>query len=176
MKKIALFFLYSFLFLASLLFFTPKENIYYFAEEQLKPLDVVLGYEEAVDHGFTLEILHSKLYVKKIKSANIASINIGIFGLYNAVSVDNIVLDKTFEQFFPPLIQSVAIKQSIIAPLQLNGEALGDFGEAVATVDLLERSAKVVLKPSKLMRSRYKSTLRQFKKSKEGEYSYEYKF
>ena len=176
MKKIALFVLYTFLFFGALLFFTPKENLYYFAEEQLKPLGVVIGYEEAVDHGFTLEILHAKLYVKKIKSANIGSATIGIFGLYNTASINNVVLDKTFEQFFPPLIQRIDVAQSVFAPLQLSAKAVGDFGEAVATVDLLERSAKVIVKPSKLMLSRYKNTLRQLKKSKEGDYSYEYKF
>jgi len=176
MKKIALFFLYAVLFFAALLFFTPKENLYYFAEEQLKPLGVVIGYEEAVDHGFSLEILHAKLYVQKIKSANIGSINIGAFGLYNTVSVDNVVLDKTFEQFFPPLIQHIEIDQSIFAPLQLSGEAVGDFGEATATVNLLERNVSVVMRPSKLMISRYKNTLRQLKKSKEGDYRYEYRF
>ncbi len=176
MKKIALFLFYSILFFAALLFFTPKESLYYFAEEQLKPLDVVVGYEEAVDHGFTLEVLHAKLYIKKIKSANIASANITLFGLYNQISVENIILDKTFEQFFPPLIENIELKQSIFAPLQLNAQAAGDFGEAAATVDLLERSAKVILKPSKMMLARYKNTLRQLKKSKEGDYSYEYKF
>lgn len=176
MKKIALFFLYVVLFFAALLFFTPKENLYYFAEEQLKPLGVVIGYEEAVDHGFTLEILHAKLYVQKIKSANIASINMGVFGLYNTVSVNNVVLDKTFEQFFPPLIHRIDVDQSILSPLQLSAEAVGDFGEAAATIDLLERNVSVVMKPSKLMLSRYKNTLRQLKKSKEGDYRYEYRF
>ena len=176
MKKIALYFLYTVLFFSALLFFTPKENLYYFAEEQLKPFGVVVGYEEAVDHGFRLEILHSKLYVQKIKSADIASITVGIFGLYNAVSVDNVVLDKTFEQFFPPLIERVDLHQSIFSPLHLNAEAIGDFGEAEATVNLLDRNVSVILKPSKLMLSRYKSTLKQLKKSKEGDYSYEYKF
>jgi len=176
MKKIALFFLYTVLFFGALLFFTPKENLYYFAEEQLKPLGVVIGYEEAVDHGFRLELLHSKLYVQKIKSANIASVTIGLFGLYNAVAINNVVLDKTFEQFFPPLIERVDLHQSIFSPFQLKGEAVGDFGEAAATVNLLDRNVSVILKPSKLMHSRYKSTLKQLKKSKEGDYSYVYKF
>jgi len=176
MKKIALFILYTILFIGALLFFTPKESLYYYGEEQLKPLGVVLGYEEAVDHGFTLEIQHAKLYVQKIKSANIGSIDIGLFLLYNSVTVNNVVLDKTFEQFFPPLVEHVTITQSIFNPLNVNAKAVGDFGEATATVDLLERKASVVLKPSKIMLSRYKNTLRQLKKSKEGDYRYEYKF
>ena len=176
MKKIALFLLYSFLFVAALLFFTPKENLYYFAEEQLKPLHVVIGYEDAIDHGFTLEISHAKLYVQNIKSANIGSINILIFGIYNAININNIVLDKTFEQFFPPLIEHVEIKQHIFSPFQVNAQALGDFGEAVATVNLSDRNGTVILTPSKLMTKRYRNTLRELKKTKEGTYQYVFKF
>lgn len=176
MKKIGLFILYTILFIGALLFFTPKESLYYFGEEQLKPLGVVLGYEEAIDHGFTLEIQHAKLYVQKIKSANIGSIDIGLFLLYNSVTANNVVLDKTFEQFFPPLVEHIEIHQSIFNPLNVNAEAIGDFGEATATVNLLERNVSVILKPSKIMLSRYKNTLRQLKKSKEGDYRYEYKF
>ena len=176
MKKIGLFILYTILFMGALLFFTPKESLYYFGEEQLKPLGVVLGYEEAIDHGFTLEIQHAKLYVQKIKSANIGSIDIGLFLLYNSVTANNVVLDKTFEQFFPPLVEHIEIHQSIFNPINVNAEAIGDFGEATATVNLLERNVSVILKPSKIMLSRYKNTLRQLKKSKEGDYRYEYKF
>jgi len=176
MKKIALFLFYSLFFLAMLLFFTPKENLYYFGEEQLKPLGIVIGYEEAIDHGFSLEIKDAKLYVQKIKSANIADATLHFFGVYNTVYIENIVLDNTFEQFFPPLINHVSIHQSIFSPQQLQAEAIGDFGEAHATVNLLDRNLSVIVKPSKLMLSRYRNTLRQLKRSKEGEYRYESKF
>jgi len=176
MKKIALFLFYTLFFLAMLLFFTPKENLYYFGEEQLKPLGVVIGYEEAIDHGFSLEITDAKLYVQKIKSANIASTTIRVFGVYNSVDVENIVLDSTFEQFFPPLVNHVSLHQSIFSPQQVIAEAVGDFGEAHATVNLLDRNVSVIVKPSKLMLSRYRNTLRQLKKTKEGDYRYESKF
>jgi hypothetical protein len=176
MKKIALFLFYSLFFLAMLLFFTPKENLYYFAEEQLKPLGIVIGYEEVIDHGFSLEIKDAKLYVQKIKSANIASTTIHFFGLYNTITIKNIILDSTFEQFFPPLINHVTLHESIFSPQKIVAEAIGDFGEAHATVNLLDRNISVIVKPSKLMRSRYRNTLRQLKKTKEGDYRYESKF
>lgn len=174
MRKIALFLFYTLLFFGALFFFTPKEELYYFGEEQLKPLSVVIGYEEVVDHGFSLELLHAQLYVQKIKSANIASTTIGLFGLYNTVGIKDITLDKTFEQFFPTGIEHIDIEHSILSPLKVNAEAVGDFGEAYATVDLLERKVHVKLTPSKLMLSRYRNTLHQFKKSKEGGYTYEH--
>ena len=176
MKKIGLFILYVVLFIAALLFFTPKENLYYFAEEQLKPLGVVIGYEDAIDHGFTLEISHAQLYFKKIKSADVGSINIAIFGLYNAIDIKNIVLDSAAEQFFPPLIEHIEIRQNIFAPLEISAQALGDFGEAQAVVNLSDRNGTVLLTPSKLMSKRYRNTLRQLKRTKEGTYRYAFKF
>ena len=176
MKKIVLVLFYSLFFLAMLLFFTPKENLYYFGEEQLKPLGIVIGYEEVIDHGFSLEIKDAKLYIQKIKSANIASTTVHVFGLYNAINIKNIVLDSTFEQFFPPLINHLFINHNIFSPQQIHAEAVGDFGEAQATVNLLDRNISVVMKPSKLMLSRYRNTLRQLKKTKEGDYRYESKF
>lgn len=176
MKKIALFLVYTTLFFSALLYFTPKVNLYFFIEEQIKPLDVMIANEEAVDQGFSLELLHAKLYIQKIKSADIGSAQLMLLGVYNTAAIDKVILDKTFEQFFPPIIEHIEVTQTLFAPLQLHGTAVGDFGEAIATVDLLERRVNVVLKPSKLMLSKYKSTLSQLKKSKEGDYRYDSKF
>ena len=176
MKKIALILFYIVFFLAALLFFTPKESIYYYGEEQLKPLGVILAQEEAVDTGFSLKIEHAKLYVQKIKSANIALIELTLLGVYNTVSVENIVLDKTFEQFFPPLVEHLEVTQSILAPVKVSATAHGDFGTAAASVHLVDRNGTVLLTPSKMMRSRYKNTLRQLKRTKTGDYRYDFKF
>ena len=176
MKKIAFFLLYSLLFIAALLFFSPKESLYYYAEEQLKPLGVVIGYEEVSDNGFSLSITDAKLYVQKIKSANIDAITIAPYLFYNTVSVKNIVLDSTFKQFFPPLITDLSIVQSIFNPLVVHADAHGDFGEAHARVNLVDRNGSVIVRPSKLMVSRYRNTMRELKRTKAGEYHYEFKF
>jgi hypothetical protein len=176
MKKIALYLLYTLLFFAALLFFTPKENVYYFAEEQLKPLGVIISHEETIDHGFTLEVRQAHLYVQKIKSADIGAFTVQLLGVYNHIGASKVILDPTFEQFFPPVIERLDLRQSLIGPFHINATAIGDFGEAEATVNLLERSASVVLKPSTLMRKRYQNTLKALTRTKEGDYRYEYKF
>ena len=176
MKKTLLILIYFVLFFSALLFFTPKEEIYYYAETQLKPLGVIIGGEEVVDHGFDLEIQHATLYVKKIESATVNSIVLGIYGLYNHLHIEKITLDKTAEQFFPRNIEHINVHQSIFSPLQLHAESVGDFGEAEANLNILDRNGTLILKASKLMRSRYRNTLRQLKKSKDGDYYYEFKF
>jgi len=176
MKKAALNLLYVLLFFGALLFFTPKESLYYAAEEQLRSMGVIISDEEAVDHGFSLEIRDARLYVQKIKSADIGSATVAIFGFYNTLSAEKVLLDQTFEKFFPPVIEHIDLHQSILDPIHLKATANGDFGEAEASIDLLERSAALIVKPSKLMLSRYKSTLANLKKTEEGEYRYDYQF
>ena len=176
MKKIALFFLYLILFFTALLFFTPKENLYYFAEEQLKPLGVIISEEEVIDHGFSLTLKHATLYVKKIRSAEVESLDAKIFGLYNSVHIKKIVLDPAVEQFFPPLINHVTIVHSIFSPLKIHADAVGDFGSAAVEINLADRNGTLNVQASKLMRSRFRTTLRQLKKTKAGDYYYEFKF
>jgi len=176
MKKIALFVLYVILFFAALLFFTPKENLYYFGEEQLKPLGVVIADEEVIDHGFSLSLEHATIYFKKIRSAKIASISTKVFGVYNNLYVENIVLDPAVEQFFPPEITHINVTHSLLSPLQVTADAEGDFGSATAQVNLADRNGTLVVIPSKMMTSRFRNTLRQLKKSKGGDYYYEFKF
>ena len=176
MKKLALIIFYIVFFFAALLFFTPKENLYYFAEEQLKPLNVVVASEEVIDHGFSLEIAHAAIYVQKIKSADISSLKMLLLGVYNRVDLNNIVLDKTFEQFFPVEVASLSITQNIVSPTEVSVEMQGDFGEATGDIHLVDRNGTVILTPSKLMLSRYRNTLRQLKKIDEGKYRYEFNF
>lgn len=176
MKKIVLFFLYIVLFFAALLFFTPKENLYYSGEAQLKPLGVIIDGEEVIDHGFSLTLNHATLYVKKIRSAQVEKLDALILGLYNKISIENIVLDPAVEQFFPPQINHVHMTHSIFSPLQLHVDAEGDFGSATAKVNLADRNGTLIMVPSKMMRTRFRNTLRQLKKSKAGDYYYEFKF
>ena len=176
MKKIALFFLYLILFFAALLFFTPKENLYYFGEEKFKPLGVVIADEEVIDHGFSLSLEHATLYFKKIRSAEVAHLDAKIFALYNSLHVEDIVLDPAVDQFFPPEITHITVTHSILSPLQVHADAEGDFGSATAQIDLADRNGTLTVLPSKMMKSRFRNTLRQLKKSKEGDYYYEFKF
>ena len=176
MKKIALFFLYVILFFAALLFFTPKENLYYFGEEQLKPLGIVLADEEVIDHGFSLSLEHATLYFKKIRSAEIAHVDAKIFAVYNSLYIEKIVLDPAVDQFFPPEISHINVTHSVLSPLHVSADAEGDFGSATAQINLADRNGTLVVVPSKMMTSRFRNTLRQLKKSKEGDYYYEFKF
>ncbi|MBU0720377.1 hypothetical protein KJ877_03475 [bacterium] len=175
-RRIFVFFAYLFFFLLALMYFTPKLSVYYFLEEQIKPFGVVISRESLTDKGLTLKIEHASISAKSIESANIAEIDIGIFGLYNSAEFQDIKLSSAAGAFVPLKIQNAKIVHSVLDPLHVNAQALGEFGEAAVSFDIMQKAVRLVLKPSALMLRNYQSTLRNLKKSENGEYVYDKNF
>ncbi len=175
-KKLMKFFAYAFFFIVALMYFAPKVSAFYFLEEQLKPYGVIISSEKLNDTGFSLDIEDAVISFKSIESAKLTRANINVFVLYNTIHVEDITLSDTAASFVPLGIQKGDIRYSIVDPLHVQGEVLGDFGEADIVYDILQRSVYVTLKPSKLMLNKYRSTLRNFKKDENGEYVYEKTF
>lgn len=176
MKKLRNFFLYFLLLLGALMLFTPKVNLYYQAEQLLKPYGVVVSGEEVKDGGFWLGITDATLYVKQIESAEVKSAEIKLFGLYNAVDVEGVMLSSAVAQLLPQEIGQIKVRYTIIDPLNIHVDAAGDFGTATATVNVMERTMRALIAPSKLMTSRFAHTLRRLKKDEAGGYVYESRF
>ena len=175
-KKLLRFLAYTLFFMLALIFFTPKISFYYFLEEQIKPMGVIVSSEELTDSGFSLNIQNADVSFKAIESANIQNTNIKIFGLYNSVSINDISLSSTASSFVPLKIQSADIRHSIFNPLNVSADIVGEFGEAELTFNILQRRVFMKLLPSKVMLKSYKSTLRNLKKDKNGEYVYDKTF
>ncbi len=175
-KKLALFFAYLSFFMLALMYFTPKVSIYYFLETQLKPYDVIISSESVQDSGLTLSIEDGVVFVKSIDSAKIKNVDITILGLYNALSVSEIELSSVAASFVPLKIAQVDIIYSVIDPLNITANAVGEFGEVQAIANLLERIVHVKLVPSALMKKDYKHTLKNLKKSENGEFVYDKTF
>ena len=172
MVKTLKFFGYMVFFVLALMYFTPKVALYYFAENQLKHYGIIITDESVKDKGFTLSLEDAVVTIKAIESAKIKDINIALFALYNNLSIKDITLASTAASFVPTDVDVVDISYSIFNPLNIIATSKGGFGEAQAKVDLLERKLMVKLKPSKIMVKKYRSTLRNLKKSKEGGYEY----
>ncbi len=176
MKKLAMFFVYTFIFFISLEFFTPKVQLFYLLEQQIHKFDVVIDEKSVEDTGFSLKINSFDIYVKGIKSVNIEELKITPFLVYNYIGIKNIHLDDTMKSFLPLDIESVDIKYSIFNPLNILIHAKGDFGEASAKVNILDKKVSASLEPSGIMKKRFSQTLKMLKKSKEGGYTYEKSF
>jgi hypothetical protein len=175
-KKILKYFLYIFLFFIAFVYFIPKTNLYYLMEKYLVKYDVVISNEKLQEKFFDLNIKNMDISVKGIDSAKIENGDITLSLLYNKVDLKKIKLSSVMQNFFPVNIEHIYVVYTIFNPLNITGEAKGDFGEAKIKVSLLNRKAILILHPSKLMLRKYRTVLRELKKLKNGEYKYEESF
>lgn len=173
MKKVALVLLNIFVFMLFMFYLLPKENLYYLLEQNLKKESVVLSNEKFYDRGLQLEVSDATLFYKGIESADIGKIRFDFFLLYNVVVLKEIKLSTIAEAFMPINVKRIELKYTIFNPFRISGKAIGEFGEADIFLHLLEKKIKVILSPSEIMLKKYKNSLKQFKKSEDGEYIYE---
>ncbi|SFV70786.1 hypothetical protein MNB_SM-5-1484 [hydrothermal vent metagenome] len=171
-KKIGKFFAYLLFFLGALLYFMPKESLYFLGEKELQKYHVVIAHESVKDRGFSLALRHLDLYVESIQSATIERVDIALFAFYNEIEADNIHLSSALASMLPTKIENVDIKYSVLNPLNVTFTAVGDFGRVQGVANIKERKIIAFLKPSSLMLRNYRATLRNFKKQSNGEYKY----
>ncbi len=162
--------------IVAIMLLSPKINLYYQFERLIEPYGVILSDEEVKDRGFRLEIKDAVLYVKQIESAKIERIRVHAFVLYNLIEIKTVRLSSAFEQFVPTEVQRVSVQYSILDPLRVTVNVVGDFGAAEGEFILREQLFKMTLQPSKLMKTRYRSTLNKLTQDEAGGYIYESHF
>lgn len=172
-KKLALFFAYFLFFMLCVIYFAPKENLYYLLEQKLQPFAVIISDEKVIDSGFSLKLKDAKLYVQSVESADISEMEIKPFFVFNALHVSGIELAKISSSFAPTKIEKIDITQSLINPVVLHVSARGEFGEMSGSFNMLHNHLSAVVKPSELMLKNYKNSLRYFSINEEGEYVYD---
>lgn len=175
-KKIAMFFAYTLFFMFALMYFTPKDSIYFFLEKKLQEHDVIISKEKVSDKGFILSLEDADITYKSIESATIDKTNIKLFALYNSINIEGITLSSTAKSFAPLKIESVDAVYFVLNPLNATLHAIGEFGELDAEFDITKYSLHLKLKPSKVMLKNHRSTLRNLKKTKNGEFVYDKTF
>lgn len=167
---------YGILTLVTILYFIPKTNLYYKLEHILKPHGIVIHNEHVDDRWFWLEITDAQIYIQKLESMHVQKTQIMLFGGYNRVDLEGIVLASTLEHFVPKNIQSAKLRYTLFDPINIHATVVGDFGTAEITLDLYERLARAEIKASTLMKSKFSATLQNFTRDKKGVYHYEYRF
>jgi hypothetical protein len=175
-KKLLIFLAFVAFTILSIMYLAPKENIYYALENQFKKFDIINSNEKIKDTGFKLELSDSELSFKSISSVNIKLMDIKIFAFYNSVILRDITLSQAVDSFVPVKIKEIKITYSIINPLNITIYEIGDNGEARGSFSLTDMKLHMVFKPSKLMLRRYANSLREFKKSVDGDYIYDKSF
>ena len=172
MVKLLKFFAYITFFIFALIYFMPKDSLYYYGEHELKKYKIIVSNEEVKNNALSLKINHSKLYYDSIESAEIKSIDITLLGLYNLIMIKGIKLSTVASNFIPLKIDSVEIKYSILNPLHVLLNANGEFGVAVAEFNISDSNLSVVVKPSTLMLKQYGNSIRELHRNHKGEYEY----
>ena len=167
---------YAILTLITVLYFIPKTNLYYKLEHKLQPHEIVIHNEHVDDRWFWLEITDAQLYIQKLRSLSIQKTQVMLFGVYNRVDLEGVKLSSTFGHFLPTDIQTAKLSYALYDPLYINATVVGDFGNAKITLNLYEGLIHANIKVSKLMKSKFSSTLENFTLDKEGVYHYKYHF
>jgi len=172
-KKLLKFVAFLLFFIFALILFVPKESFYYLLEQKLEKFDFIISNEKLEDKTLSLNIENLDISAKGIEALTIKEADVLILGLYNSVELQNIQLSSLVESYLPAKIEKVDISYTILNPLVVQADGYGTFGDARVAVNILEKKARLVLKPSKIMLNKYRNSLRKFKKSKNGEYIYE---
>jgi len=167
----------STLFLATLIalvvFFFPKTQLYYKAEEVLAENNIILSEEIAKDAGFTFSIEGGRLYYDDLEVAQLNEIVLLPFVFFNRISVAPFTFSKEMQSLVPGMVTQMYVQYSIIDPLHITYKAEGDFGALTGRAAFLDRNISIDLIPSdKLLQSR-PPWLRQLKKEEGGVYHYE---
>ena len=176
MKKLLIYILYLFFFVAILMVFLPKQSLYFAAERELQNNGIILSGESLTSHLASLQVDDATLYTKGIESAHIGTMQIKLLGLYNSIELHNITLSKAVESFFPKKIEYVQLRYTIADPLHIVADAHGGFGEAHIVFDLRASHLRIDVQPSQKMKREFANTLRELRKNTKGGYSYEQTF
>lgn len=163
-------------FILALIYFSPKESIYYFGEKGVEKYKVVLSGEKITDSGFYLDLNDVTVSYDSIQSAKVEDINVKMFLLYNSISAKNIKLSNIAVSFIPLHVQSLDVSYTIFNPLVIGLNANGEFGEAKGEINILDRNITMVITPSKVMETKHQDTLANLKKNANGSYSYDKSF
>ena len=171
-KKLTKFLAYSLFFLFALALFVPKERFYFLLEKNLKKFDVIISNEELISRVDALEISNLEVTTKGIDSAIIKEAEVKLLFFYNSLVLEGIELSSLVEAYIPSKMQSVALRYSLLHPLEIEMQGIGEFGDFYGTFHLQTRDLELRVHPSKKMIRSYKKTMRLLKKSENGEYTY----
>jgi len=167
--------LYLLFFIVTLIFFLPKENLYYLLEKKLVERNIIISKENIENKRFSFSINAPTVFYNEMEVLKIADINIVTSLITSNINMNNIKITSEFKSFIPENIDFIEMKYSIFNPLIVEWNSKGEFGILMGEVDLLKSRLTFHLKASKKMESLYKNILIQMK-LEQGEYVYEYNY
>lgn len=171
-KKLLKFFAFSLFFVLALVAFTPKESFYFLLEQELQKFDVIISNENLQDSFFSLNIQNLEITTKGIDSVVVEDADVMLLLFYNSVSLENVKISSLIDAYAPSKVDTLHVRYTILNPFLVTAKGEGDFGQARAEFDILDREIKLFVTPSKLMLEKYKKSMRMLKIDENGEYVY----
>lgn len=134
-----------------IIFFMPKEEIYFSLEQELAKNDIKLNEESRSEGVFSLSLENVTVYVKGIPLATIEELDIFTLLFYTSIHFETLMIDESLKTMTPTEIESLLISQTIWAPLDLTIKAEGPFGEARGSADLSARTLHIDFNDTKAL-------------------------
>lgn len=153
----------------------PKENLYFYTEQQLEKHNIIISNEKISSKSFGIQLRNGKIYYNSIYFGSIKNIDISFFIINNIINIDTLLIEDSFKNFFPAKIDNIVISYELFDPLNINLYAIGEFGEVKGFYSLIENKISFELSASTKMKQDHRPILAQLKLNK-GKYSYEYRF
>lgn len=159
-KKIAM---VLFLIWFTLIFFMPKEEIYFSLEKELVKHDIALNEESRTEGIFSLRLKNVTVYVKGIPLATVEELDFFTLFFYSSISFERLMIDESLKSMTPTEIEKLLISHAFWMPLSLSIEAEGSSVESTGKVNLKNRTLHMDINDSKPLEM-FKSKLKQGEK------------
>ena len=165
MQMVKRFFGGFFLLIIFLWLVSPKQELYFLLEKELKKSDIIISNEKFVDRWYGLEINDADIYVKGIKIAKAESLKLDLFFLYNKLTVERI---KT--EVDPKSIDNISVIFNVIKPYKVAIKSSGSFGTIEGGIYFMQK--KLILRVKE--RKDIKAFEKFLKKDEKGDYYEKY--
>jgi hypothetical protein len=127
----------------ALLLFMPKKALYYKLEEILAKSEVKIN-EERIDEGlFSLSIQKPKVFVKGIQIATLEKIDVFTVLFFTKLKLDTLKLDESLKAMAPTDIERITASHSVLNPMHIQVDAVGEFGDVAGKVDMKNRTLRM---------------------------------
>ena len=137
-----------------LVFFMPKEALFFALEKQLSKYGIEIEETERIEQATLLELNDVRIYFKEILVSEITKVRWRSFLIYNDLDLKEIEFTGVLRSYFPEKIEELSIRHSVIEPktLRFRWHAAWGDGEGTATKGSDGLIRIVVTEKSKLPR------------------------
>jgi hypothetical protein len=147
--KRPLYVLYIFLILIMVI---PKERLYFAFESLLCEHHLFINNEEFTNRLFYLDIHNAMVLLDNQELATIEQMRIAPWILFNRFTLTNLTFSPLFRNIFPGKIDSLTLTYSLLHPLRVDIEGVGDFGHCSGAYEIWDRKMRVLFEPTAELR------------------------